>query len=883
LQATLVPVWGRLGLLVAAGALVAVLVFVTQGVGEAQLRAFRLFDVLMVLGTLTLPLASALVMKYIFGVNMNAFYPAMMALDFAAVPVASLIGVGASLILMFALAIGLGLWWDARRWPLVALVHYSVFFILFSTMLTYGWGVLTGLVGGLAYWMAQQGVERGSQPWYYYGLIGPLYEYMPILISLVGGGWLAGSRLFRGVRTVESPAGDAPEERGAPFDLKTVLPDLFPFFLLAWAALSWVAYIFAGEKMPWLFVHIAFPHILMAAWTLDRVFRGLTWRSLFANLGWAVPLSLVLVGFSWAAFRNSSGAIRQALQQSGATEGLAATVAQLEPLGRISGGVIGILLFSGVLLWALNRAGPRRSLLLVTWTLVVVLAVLTLRTAVMLNVINDEMATEYMVYAHGTPDVKEVLSQIEAISWRLTGTPDEIQVAYSKDVAWPFYWYMYAHYPNNYYFETPEAERLLASPVILAAPSEWEMVEEIVGETHRAVDYKHIWWPVEDYKDLTWARLRAVLTEPERRRAVWDIIWRRDYRRYARLRDPENPFTLRTWPHRLEFRFYVREDLAERVWDYQLEEGRIVSRQETGANLLAEAAADPYQEGERPITATLRVALPHAEAAPRGLAAAGDGTLYVADAALHRIWQVTADGVVSDFWGDYGVAMGQFHTPWDLALDDEGALYVADTWNHRIQKMARTGALLATWGRLVQVDAGDPTGQGGFYGPRGVAVAPDGRIYVADAGNHRIQVFDTEGAFLLDVGGGMGAATGEAGLLREPSGLAFAPDGTLFVADAWNRRVLVFDAAGAYLREWEVPVWGQGRPDDRPQLAWADGRLFATDPAHQRVLVFDADGVLLTAWEDAEEPLLPGGLAVADGMLYVTNLLDAQIVGYPLP
>lgn len=885
LRATLVPAWGRLGLLVAVGALVATLIVTVLGVGGTQMRAFRLFDILMVLGTLTLPLASALVMKYIFGVNMNTFYPAMMALNFGAVPTASLIGVGASLILMFALAIGLGLWWDRQRWPLIALAHYSVFFILFSTILTYGWGVLTGLVGGLAYWMAQQGVERGSQPWYYYGLVGPLYEYMPILISLIGGGGLAGSRLLHWARTVEVKAdGERPEKPDVPFDLRTLLPDLFPFFLLAWALLSWIAYIFAGEKMPWLFVHIAFPHILLAAWSLNRLFRGLLWRTLFGKVGWMVPVSLAFLWMAWSAFRTSSGAIRQVLEQSGATEGLAATVAQLEPLGRVSGGLIGILFFSGLLLWALNREGPRRSMLLIAWTVIVALSVLTVRTSVMLNVINDEMANEYMVYAHGTPDVKEVLGQLEAISWRLTGTPDEIQVAYGKDVAWPFYWYMYAHFPNNYYFETPEAERLLASPVIIAARSEWEMVEEIVGEAYRAVDYKHIWWPVEDYKDLTWERVRAVFTEPERRRAIWDIVWARDYRRYARLRNPDDPFTFTTWPHRMEFRFYVREDLAEQVWDYQLEDGRAVSRIESGANLLAEAAADPYQQDERPMTATLRIVLPYADAEPRGIAVAPDGALYVADSALHRIWSVTPNGVVGDFWGDYGVEAGHFNTPWDLALGDGGSLYVADTWNHRIQRLDDAGDPLLAWGRLAQVDAGDPTGQGGFLGPRGVAAGADGRLYVADTGNHRVQIFDAEGRFLSEFGGvGMGLPDGEQGVLREPAGLALGPEGEVFIADAWARRIQVFDANGVYLRAWEVPVWGQGRPEDRPQLVWADGRLYATDPAYQRILVFDANGALLAVLKDAEMPLLAGGVAVYDGMLYATSLLDTAVVGYPLP
>ena len=127
---------------------------------------------------------------------------------------------------------------------------------------------------------------------------------------------------------------------------------------------------------------------------------------------------------------------------------------------------------------------------------------------IMLNYINPELAKEFLVYAHATPDVSLVLDEIEELSWRLTGTPDEIKVAYGKEVAWPFYWYMDTRYPNNYYYEAkPEPEKLLDCPSIVAASQEWADVSEIVGSDYIYSDYKHIWWPIEDYKDLTWERI----------------------------------------------------------------------------------------------------------------------------------------------------------------------------------------------------------------------------------------------------------------------------------------------------------------------------------------------------------------------------------------
>ncbi len=194
------PAWGRLVLGLGIAAVASMAAVGVAAVGESKLRSFRLFDVLVVLGTFTLPLGSALLMRLIAGVDMTLFYGALMSGSFANVPVLSTVGAFVTLGVSLAVSVGVGLWWNIRRWPIIALVYYGVFFVLFSTMFTYGWGVLTGLVGGLAYWMAQQGVQRGSQPWYYYGVIGSLYEYMPILISTVAGVWLVVGAVLRGPR-----------------------------------------------------------------------------------------------------------------------------------------------------------------------------------------------------------------------------------------------------------------------------------------------------------------------------------------------------------------------------------------------------------------------------------------------------------------------------------------------------------------------------------------------------------------------------------------------------------------------------------------------------------------------------------------------------------
>ncbi len=866
IRGAVVPVWGRLGMGVAVASAFALLVVTTHAVGGAAMRSLRLFDVLMVLGTFTLPLGSALLMETVAGVNMARFYPALMTRNFAGVPGGELLGAGLILALSLGGAVALGLWWDRRRWPLIALLHYAVFGLLFSTLLTYGWGVLTGLVGGLAYWIAQQEVQRGSQPWYYYGLVGPLYEYLPVLVSLIGGAWL----IRRGVRPADVRAGS---DAGARQDGGSeALLRFLPYFLLAWAGLSWIAYAVAGEKMPWLFVHIALPHIWLAGLVLDRAFGHLTWRDLLENRAWLIPVSLIFLALAWLAFYTASGGLPGLLL----AEPLALTFAQLLVLGRLIGGILGLLIFTGLLLSGLNSVGLRRGGQLGVLTLVLLLGGLTLRTSVMANYLNDELATEYLVYAHSTPDVNEALAKIDRLSWRLTGTSDQIRVAYSRDVAWPLYWYMYKRYPNHVYFETPD-ERLLDSPVILAASSEWAAVEQVLGDRYDAIDYKHIWWPIEDYKGLTWERIRAVLTEPERRQALWDIVWKRDYRRYARLRNPEAPFTFATWPHRSEFRLYLQSDVAAQMWDYRLQDGQIVSQAAVGLPGVL-PGDDPYAEAARSAPAVVLADLPGSE--PRGVAVAPDGTVYVADAGTHRIWQLGPEGEARSLWGGLGVAAGQFNAPWDVAADAEGNLYVADTWNHRLQKLDAQGRPLLSWGRFAQVGAYDPTGYGAFFGPRGVAVGPEGDVYVTDTGNHRVQVFDGEGQFLRAFNGDDGPAP-----LREPVGIAAAATGEVFVADSWGRRVQVFSPDGRYLRDWDVPIWLGLGLQDRPFLAVLGDTVLVTDPVHERIVVFDRLGQLQDALQPVPLPLLPGGIApAADGGVLVSDLRgEALVVLSPAP
>ena len=106
-------------------------------------------------------------------------------------------------------------------------------------------------------------------------------------------------------------------------------------------------------------------------------------------------------------------------------------------------------------------------------------------------------------------------------------------------------------------------------------------------------------------------------------------------------------------------------------------------------------------------------------------------------------WELKADTDAE--WkkmGSKGASNGEFNTPNGVAVDLLGNIYVADTRNHRIQKFDSDGAFLAKWGTR-------GTGEGQFDLPMGIDVSPDGSVYVADTFNTRIQKFDSNGKFLL--------------------------------------------------------------------------------------------------------------------------------------
>ncbi len=184
------------------------------------------------------------------------------------------------------------------------------------------------------------------------------------------------------------------------------------------------------------------------------------------------------------------------------------------------------------------------------------------------------------------------------------------------------------------------------------------------------------------------------------------------------------------------------------------------------------------------------------------------GNVIVADSANHTIRRITPDGAVTVLAGQPGTpgdadgpaALARFNYPWALAFDSAGNLFVADAGNFVIRKITPAGNVSTVAGLAGQ--SGDADGVGGdarFGAPGGIAVDPNGNIFVGDTPNHTLRKISPGGVVSTIGGYGFPSAAdgvGDSALFSYPGAVATDSAGNVYIADEANHTIRKGGQAG---------------------------------------------------------------------------------------
>ncbi|HKJ40039.1 MAG TPA: 6-bladed beta-propeller, partial [Anaerolineales bacterium] len=554
-------------------------------------------------------------------------------------------------------------------------------------------------------------------------------------------------------------------------------------------------------------------------------------------------------------------------------------------------GTAGALIACIIAIVYLSRSQQNSSFVsLAVLTAFALLTIQTGRTAFRASYIFYDDATEYLVYAHGATGIKEVIAQVDEISERTAGGLNAV-VAYDASapdtgVSWPFVWYL-RDYTALRSFDAP-TRSLREAVAVVVDQKNFDKIHAALGNEFYEFDYVRMWWPNQDYFNLDKTRVLNAITNESIREGIFDIWFDRDYTKYAQAVNSSR-MTLTSWDPSDQMKLFVRKDVASKIWNYGVGPSESV------------ITKDPYEDGTTFLAADQIFGSdrypPLGLNAPRAITPGISADFYVADSRNHRILHIASDGSLLHEWGTYADAfagdapIGTFNEPWGVAVGPDGSVYITDTWNHRVQKFTEDGEPLKMWGQFGQPLPGDTQSASSFWGPRGIAVDDNGHVLVTDTGNKRIVVFDEDGNYITE----FGEAGFDPGQFDEPVGLAIAPNsGTVYVVDTWNQRVQGFapsEDGTSYFPtiQWDVNGWFGQSLDNKPFIAVGPNEhVFVTDPEGYRVIEFTEDGQFVRTWGDfgagLEEIGLAAGITVDQlGFVWVTDAGNNRILRYRLP
>ncbi|HEX4440878.1 MAG TPA: flippase activity-associated protein Agl23 [Thermoanaerobaculia bacterium] len=658
-------------------------------------------------------------------------------------------------------------WIRARIGPLIVagLVFLSIWALMYSAFGKYphDWFAIPKAI---SYWMGQHSIARIPGPWWYYFPQLAYYETAILLFAALA---------FRPI-----------EWKADPF-LRTVLV----------GAPITVAYLVARDIKPLVFLR---PHALiyLAAIGVASVYLAL-FRLAAPDEHRLTPF-VRFVAYWAVASLAIYGWAREKVPWL--------TVHPLLPLTILAG--IGL-----IRLWD-ERQAPWAKLTLAAGALLFAVNTSAAYLAAFRygahDVEKEPHHAEMLAYVQTTKDLVRSLSAVARAQARVA--PGAPVVTVAGEGVWPLSWYL-RDVPVNWASRIERAD----TPVIVA---DWDPEGALEKQLAPAYDAKRVpiraWWFPEEHKD-----------EPKDGKPGVTHPTASDFVRWWLFHEIWSPIGSQ------DAVIYVRKDIGGTG---ALEPLQITVQDTSSRDYPTEAISLPAAR-------VFGSAAPGGLKEPRGLATDPQGNLYVADTKNSRIVVFDGNGGFVRAIGSLGEGDGQLKEACGVAIGPDGLVYVADTWNHRIARFTTDGQWKGAW------TVSDPS----FFGPRALVFAK-GFLDVADTGNKRIVRLDAEG----HVASTWGGAGTEPGRFVEPVGLATDPAGRIWVADTGNHRIQVFEFDGAFVRQFPVNGWKDFYTE--PYLAAGPSdSVFATDSWKGRIAQYDANGALSRSFK-AEGLKSPTGIVI---------------------
>ena len=432
--------------------------------GRAKLSDLSPIGVLLLLlATLSLPhwsAAASLFDKYFGLVLANP--------DPAKGPVGAPLGggavvAGAIVAVLVGISMTVGVQWNKKVWLWCAALFYSIWLLFFTTFFTNLVGIGTGMWQGLGYWIAQQEVARGGQPWYYYFVITPTYEFLPLLFSIIAGVYYLKKR------------------------------DLFGGFLVYWCVLTFFLYTAASEKMPWILVNVALPFIVLAGKFLGEVVERIRWKAILSNGGlFLAPATLLFVLFFW----------RLVFYRLDTKDDLSITLFAL---------IVFVLLVTALGIgYVGRRVGQKNALAFCGISFAVILLGLTIRAGWIASYRNGDTPVEMLVYTQTSPDIPMVMREIDRAA-KITGQGKNLKITIDSadGYTWPWAWYLRDYKNVSYpcYSDEPGCFTPQTAPdsvVVIVNARDNDSARNVLSANFtQGIRIKHRWWFPETYRGVT--------------------------------------------------------------------------------------------------------------------------------------------------------------------------------------------------------------------------------------------------------------------------------------------------------------------------------------------------------------------------------------------